>query len=123
MATYDISTDEGKVRLLISDIGGQGGSDFIFEDNEIEAFLAMESDSIYRAAGMACRTMAGNEAMVSKRITFLELQTDGPGVAVALLDLAKALDKKADDVDDDDGAGFEIAEINTEMYPHWKRYL
>lgn len=40
-SNYDINTDEGKVRLLISDVGGSTGSDFIFDDDEISAFLAM----------------------------------------------------------------------------------
>jgi hypothetical protein len=120
----DYTLDKNKVRLLISDVGGISETDFIFTDLEIEAFLAMETGSVYRAAGVACRTIAGNEAMVSKRINFLELSTDGPAVATSLLKLAEAYDKKGEDTDEDDGAGFEIAEIGTTPYHHfYDRFL
>lgn len=97
--TYDLDTDAGKVRLLISDIGGTGGSgaEFIFDDDEIDTFLSMESGIVYRASAVALRTIAANEAFVSKRIQFLELKTDGPAVAKALRELAAEFDKQADE--------------------------
>ena len=36
--TYDLTTDRGKVRLMISDITA---ADYQFEDDEIDAFIAM----------------------------------------------------------------------------------
>lgn len=102
-ASYDNgSTDAGKVRLLISDVGGADGSNFIFNDDEIVAFLAMESH-YYRAAAAALRTMAASEVMVQKRIKFLELSTDGPAEATALQALADRLDDRADYAEDDEG--------------------
>lgn len=120
----DYTLDKNKVRLLISDIGGSSGTDFIFTDDEIDTFLGMEANQIYKAAGVALRTIAGNEAMVSKRIKFLELETDGPGVADQLLKLAQSFDKKGDESTDEDGGGFEIAEVGTTPYQHfYNRFL
>ena len=92
-------SDVNDVRLLISDIGGTGGSYFIFQDEEIARFLAQRGDNISLAAASALRVMATNEAMVSKRIKFLELETDGPAVAKALLASADAFEKQGEEFD------------------------
>ena len=102
-------TDRQQVRLLISDVGGESGTDFLFSDDEVDAFLEMEP-VVYRAAAVALRTIAGNEAQVSKRISYLGLSTDGPAVAKELRELAASLDERADKSDDGSG-GFDIAEM------------
>lgn len=89
------STDKDKVRLLISDVGGEDDESFIFTDDEINTFLGMESN-LYRAAAVALRTLAANEALVHKRIQFLELKTDGPAVAKELREQATAMEERAD---------------------------
>jgi hypothetical protein len=99
-ASYDPETEAGKVRLLISDIGGDSSTDFIFEDNEIQAFLNMEGN-IKLAAASALRTIAANSAMVLKVIKFMELSTDGAKVAKVLLETAKELEERAVEDDDD----------------------
>lgn len=108
--TYDVDTDLGLVRLLISDIGGKDGSSFIFVDKEIEAILSRR-ESVELAAATLLRTIAGNEAMVSKRIEFMELKTDGPAVSKELRELATALETTADD-----DAVFEIVQMNVDMF-------
>lgn len=101
-----MATELDQVRLLISDTGGADGTSFIFSDTEIQIFLDMRS-SVNLAAAIALRTIAGNEAQVSKRITFLELKTDGPAVAKELRELAKDYEAM-----EDDDAIFEIARLN-----------
>lgn len=54
--TYAIGTDRGKVRLLIGDTNA---ADYQFEDDEIDAFLAMASGSILLAASYALEAWAG----------------------------------------------------------------
>lgn len=93
--------DLDNVRLLISDVGGESGTDFIFEDSDIDNFLAMESH-VYRASALALRTLATNEALVQKRISYLGLSTDGPAVAKALLQAATELEGRADVAGEDD---------------------
>lgn len=107
---YDVETDLGFVRLLISDIGGKDGTSFIFSDGEIEVMLARRSDP-FAAAATLLRTIAANEAMVSKRIKFMELETDGPAVSKELRELATSLEQTADD-----DAMFEIVTINADMF-------
>ena len=103
-------TAREQVRLLISDIGGESGTDFLFEDSEIDGFLELAHESVRQAAADALRAIASNEAQVQKRITFLELKTDGPAVAKALNELADKLEAKADK-DETDEEDIEIAEM------------
>lgn len=92
-ATYDPQTPAGKVRLLVNDTDT---SDAIFDDGEIGVFLTMRDDDVFLAAATALRTIAGNEALVSKKIKLLDLSTDGPAVAKALRELAAEYEAKAD---------------------------
>lgn len=112
-ADYNIASGEAKdqVRLLISDVGGSSGSDFLFTNAEIEFFLSEREQNVPLAAAMALRTIASNEAMVSKRIKFLELETDGPDVGEFLLKAAKALEEQADEDFD-----FEVFSMNVDLF-------
>lgn len=85
--TYNVSTDRGKVRLLITDVQE---SNPIFQDAEIDAFLAL-CTSVRLAAAAALETIAANEVLVLKKIVNLDLETDGPAVAKELRELAKQL--------------------------------
>lgn len=113
--TYDVSSDRGRVRMLITD---RDEANAIFSDDEIDAFLAMESSSIRLAAAAALETIAASEALVQKRITILDLTTDGPAVAKALMDAAKAL---RDREKDNDGAAFDIAELVLDQFTYRDR--
>ena len=53
--TYDVTTDRGKVRLLIGDTDA---ADYQFEDAEIDAFLTMASSSLLLAASYAIESWA-----------------------------------------------------------------
>ena len=92
--TYDIATDVGKVRMLIPD---RNGAQYMFEDAEIEAFLEMEGNVIRRATALALETMASDEAYVQKAIRLMDLSTDGPATARALLTRAALLRSQAAD--------------------------
>jgi hypothetical protein len=107
---YDVSSNLGKVRLLIADVGGADGKSFIFTDKEIEAFISFNED-LRIAAATALRTIAANEAQVSKVIQFLELKTNGEAVADSLLKTADKLEEQADGDYD-----FEIAEIGADFF-------
>ena len=100
-----VSTDTDKVRLLISDIDEDN---YIFEDVEIQVFLDMEAGVLLTAA-RALEVIAANEALVSKRVTILDLETDGPAVAKELRATAAEWRKQANGSADD--VGFAIAEM------------
>jgi hypothetical protein len=86
--TYDTTTDRGRVRLLCRDTVEAAA---VYEDEEIDAFLALGSGQVLLAAAFALENLAAAETLVQKRIKLLDLQTDGPAEAEALTALAKAL--------------------------------
>lgn len=104
-------TDKDKVRLLISDVGGQDKNSFIFDDYEIQTLIVMKNGNLLRAAALGLRTIAGNSIQVMKRITFLELQTDGEAEADILRKLADGLDQQADS-----GVSFETSHITRDDF-------
>jgi len=98
----DLTTDVGKVRLLVSDVDY---SDLTFSDDEVQAFLDLEGD-VRLAAAQALETIASNEALVFKKIRALRvLESDGPAVAAELRARAAALREQANNVGE-----FEIAD-------------
>ena len=60
-ATYDITTDVGKVRMLISDKDVTPATDAHFTDEELQAFLTM-AGSVNLAAAMALEAWAATES-------------------------------------------------------------
>lgn len=89
--TYDTTTDLGRVRLLITD---RDAARPIFDDAEITAFLDLNDGSVAFAAGQALRTIAASEVLILKRITTLDLTTDGPAVAKSLNELADKIEAR-----------------------------
>lgn len=86
-------------------------ADYLVPDDQLNAYLAINGDSLYAAASDALIALATNEALVSKKIrTEGGLQTDGPAVAQRLLDLAKEYRKRhVDDIAEQDALdAFEI---------------
>jgi hypothetical protein len=123
-STYDLSKEEPKdtVRLLISDVGGADGSSFLYTDEELERFIALAPEEDLRlAAAQALRAIAGNEAQVSKRIKFLELSTDGPAVAKALLETADKYEEEAEGDAEIEIATMSCGIEDDEGYGLWRR--
>ena len=108
--TYVLSTSIGQVRLLIPD---SNTLQYVFEDDEITAFLAMEGGVVKRAAALALETIASNETMVLKVIKLLDLSTDGAKTSDALLKRAALLRAQAATEAEDgiDGSYIDIAEM------------
>lgn len=99
--TYNVSTDRGKVRLLITDVRE---SNPIFQDAEIDAFLSLNT-SVRLAAAAALECIAASEVLILKKIVNLDLETDGPAVAKELRELAKQLRSQEENI-----GAFDIAE-------------
>lgn len=113
--TVDPTTDIGRVRLLATDLSEVTP---LFEDAQISAFLAMEGGRVKRAAAQALDTIATSEALISKVIRTLDLQTDGAKVAAELRARAKSLRDQDDDTGDD-GEPWAIEIVN---YDPWAAY-
>lgn len=102
----DPDTPVGLVRLLIADLDETNP---LFTDGQILSFLAMESDSVKRAAAMGLDTIARSELLLSKKFSTQDLSVDGPAVAKELRESAKALREQAVQADvDEDGYGLDI---------------
>lgn len=86
--TTDVTTDVGRVRLLISDLDPAAA---LFADDEVQAFLDLNGALIRLAAAEALDVIASNEALLSKKITTQDLATDGPALAAALHAQAEGL--------------------------------
>lgn len=80
-------------------------------DADIQTFLDLHSGSIRRAAASALDTIASSEALVQKRMTILDLQTDGKAVADALRAHAKSLRDEEDMIAAEDDSLFDYAEM------------
>ena len=117
--TYDVTTDRGKVRLLITD---RDAAHEIFNDDEIDAFLSMMSGNVLRAAAVALFQIAANEVLLLKVIKLLELQTDGASAARALKELAKEYQEKADLAEAGEAGGsFDWAEMVYDDFSYRER--
>ena len=112
--TYDLTTDRGKVRLLVPD---RVSTDYLFQDDEIDAFLSVEVASVKRAAALCLETIASDIAMIDKVIKLLDLQTDGAKTSDALLKRAATLREQADNEDITDHFDYieysDLTEFNT----------
>ena len=86
--TYDLTNTIGVVRLLMND---KYANEPIFFDEEITAFLLLESGDPRRAAAKALETIAADEVLTQKVIKLLGLTTDGSKVAAELRANAGAL--------------------------------
>jgi hypothetical protein len=106
--TYNLATDIGRIRALIRDITEASAT---FTDEEIQAFLDIEGGVVLHGAALALETIAGNEVLVLKVGQLLDIKTDGAKVADAILAVASRFRRRADAVEDNDWAGFEIAEV------------
>ena len=95
--TYDLTTDAGKVRLLITDTDHDNE---IFSDSEIDVFLGLtavdSTNDINLASAVALETIAASEALVQKKIKLLDLTTDGPAVADSLRKAAALLREQSE---------------------------
>lgn len=85
--TIDYTSSIGQVRLLIPDIRATQ----LFTDDQITAFLSLESSRVKRAAALALETMASDEVLIQKALSIGDLTTNGPSVSAALLTRCKEL--------------------------------
>jgi hypothetical protein len=118
--TYNLSTDIGKVRLLIPD---REIDSPLFQDDEITAFLTIE-DGVQRAAALALETIASDQVMTLKVMRLLDMTTDGQKVSQALLERSGKLREQADQADaDEEGGLFDVAEMVVDVFTERERIL
>jgi hypothetical protein len=106
----DYTSAVGQVRLLINDVDEPN---LVFPDDQLEAFLTLESGSVKRAAAQAIDAQATNEALAAKVLKTHAKETDGAKLADAMRKHADSLRKQADRDEDlaDGGFAFEIVDL------------
>lgn len=122
VATYSpgSGTNRDRVRLLTTDTDTTNP---IFQDAEIEDFLALEGDDVRLAAAQALDVIASSEALVLKVMKLLDLQTDGAKVADALRAHAKELRRQVAEGYGDMAGMFDIAEMPVDIFAQRERLL
>lgn len=97
--TYNVTTDRGKVRFLTRDITSVSsptkGTDYVFDDAEIDEALSMNSDDVWAAAADACRALAADEILGSIRINLSGFTLDRSKVSDYWSNLADKYEKKS----------------------------
>jgi hypothetical protein len=118
--TYDLSTDIGRVRMLIDDRDfsaisssiPRGERSAIFDDDEVQAFITLEG-SVYDAAAVALLAIAGNKNLMVKRRELDGANVDFGDLRKDLLKQAEQYRILAEDVDGGSGKPADgFAEVN-----------
>jgi hypothetical protein len=100
----------------------------ILSDADITSLLSLEGSNVKLAAAQGLDIIASSEALVQKRITLLDIKTDGPAEARALREHAKALRQQVEDGFDPTGEGLvDYAEMGLSPFGDrqrwWNEYL
>lgn len=107
IAPPDFSSAVGQFRLIVGDVSyiallppEEGFGDFrAFSDDEIEGYLALNDDNVYRAAGSAYMALASLAAQNAQSIKDFDLQVDARQKSEALALRAAWFYGKADEID------------------------
>ena len=106
----DLTTDRGKVRLLIAD---ENETYEHFTDAKIDAFITLAGDLdgevVRNASALALESWASNQVMILKVVTLLDIEVDGAAVSREMRMRAQIL--RAEAITTSSDAGFEIAEM------------
>lgn len=99
----DYSTVVGQIRLLIPDTeqltdtaNPTAAASYLFDDHQIQAFAALYSNNVKRAAAQAKLVLATSEALINKVIRTADYTTDGAKLGAELRAQAKQLQEEAD---------------------------
>lgn len=75
-------------------------ADYLVDDGQLNAYLAINGDKLYAAATDALLALATNDNLISKKIRTEDLSTDGPAVAAELRRTAETYRLKQKDLDE-----------------------
>ena len=125
--TYDLATDRGKVRLLIRDTDTVTVANQFLTDAEIDTFLVLNGNDgtvpcLLLAAAAAKETIAGNQVLILKVGSRLDVSVDGAAVARELRLEATELRDQAKKLIATSDAGFDIAQMEIEPFGVLEQY-
>ena len=118
---YDVTTSRGLVRLLALDSVGAYAR---YNDNEIDAFLALNAGQVQLAAAAALDTSAASIALIEGHTQFAGIVLDGSKAAVALSGLAAELRRQVHEGEDGlDASPINWAEMVTDPFSYRDRLV
>lgn len=118
MFTYDLTTEIGKIRLLIADTDS---TSYDFEDDEIEAADDMSMNMFY-AAAILIRSLAANRARLSVSVKRGTMTDDLKQLSKDLKDLAQDFEDKGEkQIEDVGGLEAMIEPVYDEF--SYRRYI
>ena len=123
----DYNTAIGQVRLLIPDVeqlanlaDPTASPAYLFNDAQIQAFLALYGNNVKRAAAQAKLVLATSEALINKVIRTADYTTDGAKLGAELRAQAAELKAEADkDEAEDSYEEIAIVSFNTKPDNSW----
>ena len=123
IAPPDLATTRGKFRLLAGDSvyvalipAETGFGDYtLFSDAEVDAYLTMAEDSVYRAVGWAYLQLANEAARQAESIKDYDLAVDSRQKAQELRAQALSWLEQADQEDAAGDDGFQIVTTGTRL--------
>ena len=103
--TLDRSTNIGKVRTLIGDTDS---ANIFLDDEDIQTILDMEDNELKLTAASCLEIMATKMVAILKKVSLMDLSTDGTVVSAEFRKLAASLRKQYET--DSSYGGFDISE-------------
>lgn len=107
--TFVTTTNIGKVRTLINDTTEASA---VLSDEEINVFLGLESNDIYRSAASALESIIINKQLLSKLIAAGDYKEDNRNVAEKLGKIADRYRKAANSIPADAYAEVAVTNFN-----------
>ncbi len=112
--SYDLTTEIGKLRLLLQDIDATNP---IFSDEELGVFLSFGEHDLYLSASEAWLALAGNYAKLAKRKSISKYSHDLSQIANECREQATYYKEKAELAPADDFAAVTLSDFQRrEMY-------
>jgi hypothetical protein len=93
-ATYDLTTDVGKVRLLIADTDVSTDTSYDFSDEEIDVSIDMTINN-FAASALLLRSLAANRARLSVSVKRGTMSEDLKQLATDLMEMARIYDEQS----------------------------
>lgn len=93
--TYDTTTNLGKVRNLIGDSVDSGHQ---LEDADINAFLSMTSNDLYKSASLCLYRISASKALLAKRKQAGNYSEDLTAIAREVREVAKLYQTMAESI-------------------------
>ena len=93
--TYDPTTNRGKVRNMIGDVTS---TDYILEDADVDSFLVMTSNDLYKAAALCLYRIAASKALLAKKKSAGNYSEDLSSISGQCLAVAKIYETMSQNV-------------------------